>query len=144
MSNGTIVRPQRGNGPQLPQPRNIEEELGDLTRTIERRPELDPTEHPALAACRKAADMVRKVHEAHAGESETLAKHIEQIGETVLEFCKDAANKIRQQRIMPEEMANKTADELMLMGKEEAERQAKVARGLTAARDAIVGIDAKS
>jgi hypothetical protein len=139
----SFVQRPRGNGPQSSQPQNIEDELKAAVSTIERT-EADLKEHPALAACRKAADMVRKIHEAHAGESETLAKHIEQIGETFLDFCKDAADKVRKQRIMPEEMANKTADELMLMGREESERQARVARGLTAARDAIIGIDAKS
>jgi len=138
-----LTQRSRGNGPQLPEPRSIEDEIKAVVGTVERTEE-DMKEHPALAACRKAADMVRKIHEAHVGESETLAKHIEQIGETFLDFCKDAADKIRKQRIMPEEMANKTADELMLMGREESERQARVARGLTAARDAIVGIDAKN
>src|SRR5262245_52437705 len=110
-----LTSSKKGNGPQLPQPRNIEEELATITRTLTRAEDEEPSApaHPALAACRKADDMVRKVHEAHAGESETLAKHIEQIGQTFMEFCKEAADKIRQQRIMPEEMANKTADELM-------------------------------
>jgi len=141
-----FLTPKRSNGPQpqLPQARTIEEELSEVTRAIERSgDEQLEKEHPALAACRRAAEQIRKVHEAHAGESETLAGHIEQIGQTIMDFCKEAANKIRQQRIMPEEMAAKTADELINMGREESLRQARVARGLTAARDAIIGIDAK-
>jgi hypothetical protein len=143
MSNGNILR-RGGNGPQLPQPRNIEDEIGDLARSIERGPAVPTDEHPALAACRKAAEMVRNVHKAHSEQSETLAQHIEHIGETFLGMCKEAANKIREQRILPEEMSNKTADELELMGKTETERQLRVSSGLKAARDAIVGIDAKS
>ena len=141
----TPMRPPRGNGPQLPQVRNLEDEIGDLARTIDRaHPSLDEKEHPALVACRKAAEMVRNVHKAHSEQSETLAQHIEHIGETFLGLCKEAANKIREQRILPEEMSNKTADELEDMGKTETERQQRVSAGLRAARDAIVGIDAKS
>jgi len=132
----TPSRPARGNGPQP----NFEEEIGALARSVDRA-HPDEKEHPALIACRKAADMVRGVHERHAAEGETLAKHLEQIGETFMEMCKEAANQIRQQRILPLEMSNKMADELVEMGRTEAERQARVSQGLTAARDALLGID---
>src|SRR5262252_5552446 len=118
----------------------IEEELSKLTRSVERT-SINESEHPALVACRKAAEMVRNVHKAHSEQSETLAQHILEIGKTFLAMCEEAANKIREQRILPEEMSAKTADELEQMGQLEAERQARVKRGLTAARDAIVGID---
>jgi len=122
----------------------MEEELSEMTKAVEReRTELVPAveEHPALIACRKAAEMVRKVHERHSAEGETLAQHLEQIGEKFLELCKEAANQIRQQHILPKEMAGKMADELVDIGQKEAKRQAIVSRGLTAARDAILGID---
>jgi len=143
MSNGNIMRPQRGNGPQLPISRNIEDELAELTSTVERSFDLNKQEHPALVACKKAADMVRSVHNAHAEQSETMAKHIEHIGETFMGMCKEFADKIREGRILPEEMSNKTADELEQMGKAETERQLRVSSGLKAARDAIIGIDSK-
>jgi|SRR5215831_5332230 len=133
----------QGNGPIVKAETAIEEELSKLTRTVERT-SIDESEHPALAACKKAADMVRNVHKAHAEQGETMAKHLEQIGQTFMDMCKEAADKIREQRILPEEMSNKMADELEHMGKTEAERQTRVKHGLTAARDAIVGIDGGS
>jgi len=123
-----------------PTPVALEDELAKLARETERFP-IPADEHPALAACRKAAEMVRGVHKAHAEQSETLAKQIENIGETFLGLCKEAADRIRSDRILPEEMSNKTADELEYLGKMETERQLRVKHGLTAARDAIVGID---
>jgi hypothetical protein len=129
-----------GNGPQLPQPRSFDE----LAREVDRAHPIDETEHPALIACKKAADMVRSVVKAHSEQGETLAKHIEHIGETFMGLCKEAADRIRAERILPEEMSNKTADELEHMGRTEAKRQARVKHGLTAARDAIIGIDTAS
>jgi len=120
---------------------SLERELNKLTQQVERGQAVQADEHPALIACRKAADMVRGVHERHASEGETLAMHIEKIGETFHEMCKEAANQIRSQRVLPQEMANKMADELVEMGRMEAERQGRVSRGLTAARDALLGID---
>jgi hypothetical protein len=120
---------------------NIEDEIRAAVRSIERVDQPGGDEHPALVACKKAADMVRNVVKAHSEQGETLAKHIEHIGETFMGMCKEAADRIRAERIMPEEMSNKTADELEHMGRTEAERQARVKAGLTAARDAIVGID---
>jgi len=133
---------RRGNGPRLPKTQSIEDELATLTRSVERST-VPADQHPALAACKKAADMVRSVHVAHSEQGETLAKHLEHIGETFMGMCKEAADKIREQRILPEEMSAKMADELEEMGRTEAERQGRVKRGLTAARDAILGIDAK-
>jgi len=140
MANETV---RRGNGPQLPIPRNIEDELAELTGKVHRSPDLNKDEHPALVACKKAADMVRSVHNAHSEQSETMAKHIEHVGETIMGLCKEFADKIREGRILPEEMSNKTADELEEMGKIEMERQLRVSSGLRAARDAIIGIDSK-
>jgi len=142
MSNGNVLRPHRGNGPQLPQPRNIDEELGDLARSVQRT-ELDPKQHPALAACKKAAEMVRGLQQRHEAEGETLARQLEQIGEDVLQQCKDAAQKIRENRIIPKEMSDSIATNIENIGETETARQIRVAGGLTAARDAIVGIDAK-
>lgn len=130
----------KGNGPQPS--RSIEEEIGQLARTVERH-ELDEKEHPALAACKRAADMVRGVHERHAAEGETMALHLEKIGEEFAAMCKDAADQIRKQRILPAEMADRIAENLLEIGQQESQRQATVARGLTTARDAILGIDAK-
>jgi len=127
---------RKGNGPV----ESVEHELAKLTRGITPEP-VNEKEHPALAACRKAAEMVRNVHKAHSEQSETLAQHIEHIGETFSGLCKEAAERIRNERILPQEMSNKTADELEEMGKLETERQLRVAHGLRAARDAIIGID---
>src|SRR5262252_2070716 len=98
--------PMAGNGPK---PTDIlEQEIAQLARDIDRMPapkdEAKP-KHPALIACEKAAEMVRSVHERHAAEGETLAQHLEQIGETFSQMCKEAANQVRQQRILPGEMA---------------------------------------
>jgi uncharacterized coiled-coil DUF342 family protein len=131
--------PQRGNGPQPP---SVEEGIAELARTVERH-EVDEKQHPALAACKRAADMVRGVHERHSAEGETMAQHLEKIGEEFAAMCKEAADQIRKQRILPAEMADRIAENLLEIGHQEAERQATVARGLTAARDAILGIDAK-
>jgi len=128
----------KANGPERIE--NVEDALRKLTSSIEPS-KLNPSEHPALAACKKAADMVRSVHLAHAEQSETLAKHIEQIGETFMAMCKETADRIRADRILPEEMSSKMADELLEMGQMETERQTRVSKGLTAARDAIIGID---
>jgi hypothetical protein len=122
-----------------PQP-DLDQELSKLARTVERS-EPQTNEHPALQACKKAAAMVRGVHERHAAEGETLAMHLEKIGEEFAEMCRQAADQIRKQRILPAEQAAKIADDLVHIGSTEAERQATVARGLTAARDAILGID---
>jgi hypothetical protein len=129
----------RGNGPQP----DIEKEIADLARVAEREPVPQEVKHPALIACEKAAEMVREVHKSHEAEGETLAQHLEHIGETFASMCKEAANEVRKQRILPGEMASKMADELIEIGNLEFERQTRVARGLTAARDAILGIEQK-
>ena len=134
---------RRGNGPRLPKTQSIEDELATLTRSVERST-VPADQHPALAACKKAADMVRSVHVAHSEQGETLAKHLEHIGETFMGMCKEAADRIRAERVVPQEMSKKMADELEDMGKAEAERQARVKYGLIAARDAILGIDGKA
>jgi hypothetical protein len=132
----TNIETRRGNGP----PPSIEEEIGHLARNVERS-DTAQKEHPALAACKRAADMVRGVHERHQAEGETMAQHLEKIGEEFAAMCKDAANQIRAQRILPSEMADRIAENLLQIGHQEAERQATVARGLTTARDAILSID---
>jgi len=143
MDKGTMMKERRFEEPRqmMKPPPSVEEELGQLVRTIERTNEPDANQHPALIACQKAAEMVRGVHERHAAEGETLAQHLEQIGEQFMQMCKQAADQVRQQRILPQEMATKMADDLVRVGQLEASRQARVAHGLTAARDAILGID---
>jgi hypothetical protein len=137
--NANIIR---GNGPKPPT--SFEDEIGELARSVDRaHPPTTTSEHPALIACRKAAEMVRGVHERHAAEGETLALHLEQIGETFMQMCKEAAGQIRQQRILPKEMSDKIADDVLRIGEMEAERQAVVSRGLKAASEAILGIDKK-
>jgi len=137
-SNPPAVR-RGSNGPNATEA--FEEELGQLARSVERAPESEVPEHPAMIACKRAAEMVRGVHERHASEGETFAQHIEHIGETFMKMCKQMADDVRNQRILPEEMSVKMADELIQMGQMEAERQARVSRGLIAARDALLGID---
>jgi hypothetical protein len=138
----------RGNGPTEPQlpvrpaALRFEDEIGELARQAQRGPVANEKEHPALVACRKAAEMVRGLQERHTAEGETLARQLEQIGEDVLQMCKEAATKVREQRILPKEMSDQIADNLEHIGEIETARQTKVAAGLTAARDAIVGIDA--
>jgi len=127
---------------------SLERELGKLARSTEPERGASPEafakterKHPALVACEKAAEMVRGLHQRHEAEGETLAQHLEQIGQDVLDMCKEAAAQVRAQRIMPKEMADKIADDLINIGQTESARQAVVAKGLTAARDAIIGID---
>jgi len=127
---------------------SVEQEISQLARNVERKgngatasaADSEPV-HPALIACQKAAEMVRNVHERHTAEGETMAQHLEQIGKSFMEMCQDAANQIREQRILPKEMAAKIADELLGIGQQEAERQSAVAHGLRSARDALVGIE---
>lgn len=132
----------KGNGPRsfISAP-NIDREIGELASSVERKGNPPKDAHPALVACAKAAEMVRGVHAAHTAEGETLAQHLESIGEAFLQQCKEAAATVREQRVLPAEMAEKMADDLMRIGEMEAQRQAKVASGLTAARDALLGID---
>jgi len=139
------VYPRRaGNGPDEPpvreSARDLEEGLGQLARQVQRAP-INEKEHPALAACRKAAEMVRGLQERHQAEGETLAVQLEKIGEDVMNMCKEAAAAVRAQRIMPKEMSDQIAGNLEHIGETETARQVKVAAGLTAARDAIIGID---
>ena len=94
-----------------------------------------------MDACDKAAAMVRSVHEMHKAEGETLAQHLEQIGETFMKLCKEAARQVRDVRIMPQEMAESTANDLAELGKREYERFRKVTAGLVEARDALNAID---
>lgn len=100
-----------------------------------------PTLNAVLEACKKAAAMIRDIHTTHAAEGETLAKHLEQIGENISAMCREAANQVRELRIMPKEMAESTANDLISIGEMEARRNETVTRGLLAARDAILGIN---
>lgn len=118
-------------------------------RAVERKTIPPPTPKPALTqsqmssvleACQKAAEIVRNVHANHEAEGESLAKHLEQIGGTFLKMCQESAKQVRDLRIMPKEMAEKTAEELLSLGQQEEERHDKVTKGLISARDALLGI----
>jgi hypothetical protein len=93
-----------------------------------------------LAACEKAAAMVRGVHETYAAEGETLAQHLETKGKEFMELFAEAAKAVRELRIVPKESAEATANDLVDIGRMEQERHAIVSKGLMDARQALLGI----
>jgi hypothetical protein len=93
-----------------------------------------------LAACEKAVQMIRGVHETYASEGETLAQHLENKGKEYMELFAAAAKAVRELRIVPKEAAEATAKDLLELGRIEQERHAVVAKGLMDARQALLNI----
>jgi hypothetical protein len=130
----------------------VEDGIAQLTRRIGTQanggdpglPALPPrTQHSnaIVDACKKAADMIRDVHKTHEAEAETLARHMEQIGDNLKNMCDEVAKQIRDARVMPKEMAEETANELLEIGSKEADRHDRVSNGLLAARKAVLDIN---
>ena len=129
---------------------SVEDEIARLTRSVGNRANggerpFARTEHSnqIVAACKKAAEMVRDVHSTYQAEAETLACHMEQIGVNLKQMCDEVAKQIREAHVMPREMAHKTADELLNIGTQEAERHERVSNGLLEARKAVLAINPK-
>lgn len=103
--------------------------------------EVKPPEiHALLEACQKASEIVLEVHANYQTEGEALATHLEKIGDTFQKMCREAAQKVRDLRVMPETMANDTSKELLSLGQQEEERHGNMTRGLTTAREALEAI----
>jgi hypothetical protein len=128
----------------------VEDGIAQLTRRSTQAnggdpglPALPRTQHSTaiVEACKKAAEMIRDVHKMHAAEAETLARHMEQIGDNLKNMCDEVAKQIRDARVLPEEMAQETAAELLDIGNKEADRHDRVTNGLLAARKAVLDIN---
>jgi len=130
---------------------NFKDELNELTKATAELNELskitattrDITTKPAreadpmMQACVAAADHVRDIHKKYEAEGEELAKHLEETGENLRRYFCDAAAKIRELRVVPQEMAEQTAADLMHIGTIETDRHHKVRSALLGARDAL-------
>jgi argininosuccinate lyase len=129
---------------------DLEHELSELTKTPERggnggRP---PATNAVMTMCLQAADLIRAIPVKEINTGEDVAKQLEEIGETFakrlnafgVEFrdtCHQAAEELRKLRAVPKEQAEQTADDLIRIGKAEAERHAGVTTGLMDMRGAL-------
>jgi hypothetical protein len=122
--------------------REIEQSVADLKKAAVKSGNSgrEAAAHAVLAACEKAAAMVRDVHTTYAAEGETLAQHLENKGQEFLTLFQEAAKNVRELRVIPKESAEATANDLLELGKTEQERHAVVSKGLLDAREALLNI----
>jgi hypothetical protein len=120
---------------------NLIKEIERISSTVKRgNSGQSSNKNMVLEACGKAADMVRELHKTHEAEGETLAQHLEHIGNTFHDMCKEAARQVRELRIMPKEMAEQTATDLMKLGQDEAKRHETISSALITARNALLSV----
>jgi hypothetical protein len=88
------------------------------------------------------AHRARNIHDTHAAESETLAQHLETIGESIKSMFKDAAEIVRGHRVITESNAEVLAGDILNIGNDEGNRQNVIVSSLLDARAAVDKISA--